>query len=147
MKNYNLNIKAKKLQNGKLILNDLLMDLNLVENKLKSMHINTYVHSKNKSTVIYEEDTSILGLDVYNIGYLLKFLNFSKEVENGNIESNVVLERYVDKKGESHMSSSGYLYMSDFAVGVPFSSGIISFKEKDWIFKRIFWFKKNQTFL
>ena len=133
-KNYNIIVKANKVQNGKFMLNDLSMDLNVVEDKLHSMHINTYIRSKNKSAVVYEEDTSILGLNIYNVGYLLKFLNFSKEVENGSLESNISLSRYVDKKGESHMSSSGYLYMSDFSVGVPFSSGIISFKEKDWIF-------------
>ncbi|MFL1781306.1 hypothetical protein ABSA28_01028 [Candidatus Hepatincolaceae symbiont of Richtersius coronifer] len=129
IKNYNLDIKLQRVVSNNYVIRNLGLTLNVNNNKIKLLDFSGYANSKKQSTILYDNETKILGSKIYNLGYILEFFKLSNRIKNGDLESNITLyDQFDPETNQYNMISKGDIILSNFNAGVSFGSAVVKFK-------------------
>ena len=136
--NVRLKLHFDKVVNGEESINNVSFNLLWKDNFLGLLSFYANMDSsKENSYAIFDERTSILGFRIQNTGNLLRLLDFSSQIKDGDLEGKVSLKKIISKtnKNKFYIESNGKFVINNFSAGLSFATAFGSFRGKDLYFR------------
>jgi hypothetical protein len=136
--NINLKLNFDKIVNGDASINNVSLNLLWQNNFLEVLSFSTNMdNSRENSYAIFDERTSILGLRIRNIGNLLRVLDFSGRIKDGDLEGKVNITKIVSNVYENkfYIETNGEFVLNNFSAGLSFATAYGKFRGKDLYFR------------